>query len=54
LDYAEEYNEYERELNKSYAESKATADINLGYNYGIFDGPNGGVIVDGYTGKSCC
>jgi hypothetical protein len=54
LDYAEEYNEYERELNKSYAESKANGDINLGYTYGIFDSPNGGVIVDGYSGKSCC
>lgn len=55
LDYTEEYNEYQRELNKSYAESKAVGDINLSYTFGIFDEPNGGVIVDGYsTGKSCC
>ena len=46
LDYTEEYNEYQRELNKSYAESKAVGDINLGYTFGIFDDPNGGVIVD--------
>lgn len=49
LDYTEEFNEYQRELNKSFAESKATGDINLGYTFGIFDDPNGGVIVD-----ACC
>jgi hypothetical protein len=53
LDYSEEYNEYERELNKSYAESKALGDINLSYTYGIFDDPNGGVIVDAKC-ESCC
>lgn len=53
LDYAEEYNEYQRELNKSYAESKAVGDINLGYTYGIFDDPNGGVIVDAKCQSEC-
>lgn len=53
LDYSEEYNEYERELNKSYAESKALGDINLGYTYGIFDDPNGGVIVDAKCQSEC-
>lgn len=53
LDYSEEYNEYQRELNKSYAESKAGGDINLGYNYGIFDDPNCGAIVDAKC-KPCC
>lgn len=55
LDYTEEYNEYQRELEKSYAEKKAAGDINLAYNVNIFDDPNGGVIVDGYTtSKPCC
>lgn len=53
LDYTEEYNEYQRELNKSYAESKATGDINLGYTFGIFDDPNGGVIVDAKCQSEC-
>ena len=53
LDYTEEYNEYMRELNKSYAETKANGDINLGYSYGIFDDPNGGVIVDAKCQSEC-
>lgn len=55
LDYSEEYNEYMKELDKSFAERKAAGDINLAYNLNIFDDPNGGVIVDGYTtSKPCC
>ena len=53
LDYTEEYNEYQRELNKSYAETKAVGDINLGYTFGIFDDPNGGVIVDAKCQSEC-
>lgn len=53
LDYTEEFNEYQRELNKSFAESKAVGDINLSYTYGIFDAPNGGVIVDAKCGQEC-
>lgn len=55
LDYAEEYEEYRRELDKSYAEHKAQGEINLAYNYGsIFDEPNGGAIVNGYTTNKPC
>lgn len=54
LDYAEEYNEYQRELDKSYAETKAAGDINLAYQVKFFDEPNGGAIVDGYTNKQGC
>lgn len=54
LDYAEEYNEYMKELNKSFAETKAAGDINLSFNYNIFDDPNGGVIVNGCTNKQEC
>lgn len=54
LDYAEEYNEYQHELEKSFAETKAAGDINLAYNYNFFDDPNGGAIVNGYTNKPKC
>lgn len=54
LDYAEEYNEYERELNKSFAETKAAGDIAL-YSYnGIFDDGDGVLVNVNVEGKSCC
>ena len=46
LDYGQEYNEYIRELDKSYAETKAAADINLGFTDRIFGDANGGVVID--------
>lgn len=46
LDYAEEYNEYIRELNKSHAASSALADICLCDAGDVFECVNGGVIVD--------
>lgn len=53
LDYAEEYNEYQRELNKSFAETKAAGDIRLDNVSGLF-GDGDGVIVDvNVSGKSC-
>ena len=45
LDFAAEYNEYERELNKSYAETKAAGNIKLDACRGYFDDSDG-VIVD--------
>ena len=47
LDYAEEYNEYLRELNKSYAQTKAPGNISLAYGSGaLWHDANGGVIVN--------
>ena len=46
LDYTEEYNEYIRELNKSYAQTKAAADICLGVTNDVFGSANGGVVID--------
>lgn len=46
LDYTEEYNEYIRELNKNYAQTKAAADICLGNANDVFSGANGGVVID--------
>ena len=47
LDYAEEYNEYQRELNKSYAQTKAPGNISLAYENGaLWHDANGGVIVN--------
>lgn len=54
LDYAEEYNEYERELNKSYAETKAAGDIKLNYGYGIFDDGDGVIVDVNVKSESCC
>lgn len=44
LDYAEEYNEYQRELNKSYALANATGDIELVHRSDML--VNEGVIAD--------
>lgn len=46
MDYQEEFNEYERELNKSFAETKASGDIKLA---STFDELNDGVIIHGYS-----
>ena len=46
LDYTEEYNEYIRELNKSYAQTTAAADISLGFINDAFGCVNGGVVID--------
>lgn len=54
MDYAEEYNEYERELNKSYAETKAAGDIKLYSMNGIFDDGDGVIVDVNVSGKSCC
>lgn len=54
LDYTEEYNEYERELNKSYAETKAAGDIKLYSFNGIFDDGDGVLVNVNVEGKSCC
>jgi hypothetical protein len=54
MDYAEEYNEYERELNKSYAETKAAGDIPLYSMNGIFDDGDGVIVDVNVSGKSCC
>ena len=54
LDYTEEYNEYQRELEKSYAETKAAGDIRLDSHYGIFDDGDGVIVDVNVTGKPCC
>lgn len=54
LDYTEEYNEYQRELNKSFAESKAAGDIRLDSNYGIFDDSDGVIVDVNVSGQPCC
>ena len=54
LDYTEEYNEYQRELEKSYAETKAAGDIRLDSHYGIFDDSDGVIVDVNVTGKPCC
>ena len=54
LDYSEEYNEYQRELNKSYAETKAAGDIHLNAGVGIFDDGDGVIVDVNVKGKSCC
>lgn len=54
LDYTEEYNEYERELAKSFAETKATGDIDLSAVQGEINF-NEGIIADVYAkDKPCC
>ena len=52
MDYAEEYNEYQRELNKSYAESKAAGDIKLNRQYGMFDDGDGVIVNVNVTGNT--
>lgn len=54
MDYAEEYNEYERELNKSYAETKAAGDIKLYSMNGIFDDGDGVIVDVNVKSESCC
>lgn len=52
LDYAEEYNEYQRELNKSYAETKSAGDIKLNGCVGMFDDGDGVIVNVNVSGKS--
>ncbi len=54
MDYTEEYNEYQRELSKSYAESKAAGDIRLDSHYGIFDDSDGVMVNVNVSGQPCC
>lgn len=54
LDYTEEFNEYERELNKSYAETKAAGDIPLNWGVGLFDDGDGVIVDVNVNGKPCC
>ena len=54
LDYAEEYNEYQRELEKSYACTKAAGDIKLNSVVGLFDDGDGVIVDVNVSGKSCC
>lgn len=53
LDYTEEYAEYKKELDKSYAETKAAGDIHLNAGTPLFDDGDG-VIVNVNVSKSCC
>ena len=50
MDYQEEYNEYQRELNKSFAETKAVGDIFLGGD--LFE--DDGVTINVKSCESCC
>lgn len=54
LDYTEEYNEYQRELEKSFAETKAAGDIKLYGTRGIFNDSDGVIVNVNVSGKSCC
>ena len=54
LDYAEEYNEYQKELNKSFAETKAAGDIHLNSGTNLFDDGDGVIVDVNVSGKSCC
>ena len=54
LDYAEEYNEYQRELEKSFAQNKAAGDIHLNAGTNIFDDGDGVIVDVNVSGKSCC
>ena len=51
LDYAEEYNEYQTELNKSYAATKAAGDISLSRTFGLFDNGDGVMISVNVSSK---
>lgn len=44
LDYTEEYNEYQRELSKSYAETKSAGEIHLNRGVGLFDDGDGVIV----------
>lgn len=50
MDYQEEFNEYQRELNKSFAETKAVGDIFLGGD--LFE--DDGVTINVKSCESCC
>lgn len=52
MDYAEEYDEYVHELNKSYALAKAPGEINLAYVEGEIN-LNEGIIADVYAENKC-
>jgi len=52
MDYSEEYNEYQRELNKSFAETKAAGDIKLNRQYGMFDDGDGVIVNVNVTGNT--
>lgn len=52
LDYTEEYNEYQKELNKSYAETKSAGDIKLNSCVGLFDDGDGVIVDVNVSGKS--
>ena len=54
LDYAAEYNEYQRELEKSYASTKAAGDIKLNNVCGLFDDGDGVIVDVNVSGKPCC
>lgn len=51
LDYTEEYNEYQRELNKSYAETKSAGEIHLNRGVGLFDDGDGVIVSVNVSGK---
>ena len=48
MDYAEEFNEYEREVRKRFASFLATKDINLAYGYDT-EPEIAGVVVNAAT-----
>jgi hypothetical protein len=52
MDYAEEYDEYVHELNKSYALAKSPSEINLAYVEGEIT-LNEGIIADVYAENKC-
>lgn len=52
MDYAEEYDEYMHELNKSYALAKSPGEINLAHVEGTFD-LNEGIIANVYAAEKC-
>jgi len=53
LDYSEEYNEYQRELEKNYAECRAQEDIDLAFNNRLFFGDGVIVSVDAESKQDC-
>ena len=54
LDYTEEYNEYQRELNKSFALSKSAGDIHLNTGTALFDDSDGVIVDVNVSGHSFC
>ena len=51
LDYAEEYNEYQKELDKSYAETKSAGDIMLNRGVGLFNDGDGVIVSVNVSSK---